>query len=1588
MGVMPRRLHAGVSRRKAAPIAGHRLAIFDLPPRSGPRNTFPVTAASGVSFFMRFPSVFVSRHLPFGLAALLMPAALFAQNYGSYMNSAQRAREASRYESALLQGTYNNPMLQKSTVNPSLAYRGLGQAQRDEEAEKFARQQAEQRRRYEEQRERERQAATAAYFQARYEEALRQRQNFERNYAETGLKRLAYQDLTAMTFVQQNRERVRSGQLRDIPVHELYATALSLRRTPLPSPAGGAGRSAEYPVAQLALRALAEGQLLPAVLLSDEFLRDRDFLRLIASEGTELDRMLPIYYTGGYGWIAEDELEMAKRQGVMTAEQRKDIEGIGSRIKSLREVYHGRDAHEQVLKVFGESQLFPWHKGRARPSFHAQAQLAALRQSRPVSGYFMTALYEERMRVDPTRPSPWADFLFERAAQAAGPGFITEVARLRREASRENENAAFRRWTELPAGDGAGRAALDAHLLWRVAGRLILGHDLAGLSAPLADRANAAAITRRLGLAHDILWELTTRGDRQALTIQYLAAIQEERSARPSLFAYLNAYHWVLDWDQPPADREETAMLAASFLETLPASRLGRLYPDSTRAKAIQSGMPASLQEFPYTQLGYSSWYSTGYLESLPVQAAIFPAVSLHRGRVDVESEKLAGMGDTIRSSGFAAQLARHLQVAVARARKDAKAETTARDQLERLVKAAAAPAPALDPAELERGLLRFGEAALTFSGSTLLGEPLPLAAAADSESLLEAVSLRNLAVKPFLPHVRLPPLPPGVRTARLGTESALRRTVAVQALANLDESLAAAVNLPGNVVLDWLRSGATQGDPRCRLRLAQLALRGGPLAGGTGLTTAAAEKWLVESVEAGVPGAVEFQFERLRGQSQQVAPEQLFTFVHTARAKGSPLAAQAWLDALDDAGPWSVERAVQETTALRVARDDMREGATDRWWKALCRWSARLRANRTLLIGRPDADEVAREVTRLVRQTDSIARVYPLERLYLKAYDVFPHFVIASANLPASPAATALREVLADSFHVKEELRYGSFVPFETALYYARTEKDATAREFAAMDAARWYVINATSRVEHAGLVMLSHLPAEPDRHPLWDPAIGIRFTGTSLAAMWNVRALPEAFAGSLKKLGGLIARLPAMATTEELKTLVTGYQHFTSSAQFVEGFRTRPEAAALVDAFDRIARQQAGLAGEIYRASARIATRSYALACYDRALQPAGTWVGLHAECFSQLTAADHVAHLRRVAGFDLARADGGATDIMGWMTDAVAKATKAGDTATLTELGGALRQVAARWSAFPVATPDRWGTAAFLLTAEAERIAPAVEKSAEILRVLQPRAAALGQAGAVYGAVLEWIKRATSAGNREALRALSGFAPREVEEAIDALDGSPKRKAAQAEYERKLALIDPIMDLLKAGQNVGVAVRTLQRLSSDGMMVHAWSKLNAVKSATLGAGGVVTLPNEPRAFHAVVQLLSDGSVSWDDYDEIKVVALALSPVAQRLWETRASWRAGREHHLMWIVHSYAKMGQAWAIAAWPTLKDNPSPEMRYSLTTSGLFRALGVTPVSEAEAKQPVFQEADRAQKDLPQAGDDPLAELSALLAMKKP
>ncbi len=35
---------------------------------------------------------------------------LLAQAYNSSMNSAQRARESSRYEAALLEGTYNNPM--------------------------------------------------------------------------------------------------------------------------------------------------------------------------------------------------------------------------------------------------------------------------------------------------------------------------------------------------------------------------------------------------------------------------------------------------------------------------------------------------------------------------------------------------------------------------------------------------------------------------------------------------------------------------------------------------------------------------------------------------------------------------------------------------------------------------------------------------------------------------------------------------------------------------------------------------------------------------------------------------------------------------------------------------------------------------------------------------------------------------------------------------------------------------------------------------------------------------------------------------------------------------------------------------------------------------------------------------------------------------------------------------------------------------------------------------------------------------------------------------------------------------------------
>lgn len=1520
------------------------------------------------------------------LAVFLLPGSIRAQNYGSHMNSAERARESQRYEAALLNGTYNNPMLQKSTVDPSMALRGIGQAQRDADAAKFEQQQAEQRRRYEEQAEKERRAATEAYYQARRAEAQRERSEFERNYAAIGVRRWGYQDLTAMPSIAQNRERVRTGKLDAIPPLELYATALALRRSPAPAAADGAQRSPEYPVAQLALQALARGQMLPAVLLADELLPAPDFLRQIAFEGTEFDRLMPVYYTGGHGWIAEDEFVIAQRLGLVSARQLADAADMREQIKTFRFYTAGQKPRDQVLKVFGDSRLFPWQADRARRGFFAQEELGRLRESRPVLGYFMSALYEERLRLDPARPSPWADFIFERAAQLAPPGFVTEVARVRREASSGKEAAVFLRWMELQtSGATTGFGALDAHALWRVAGRLILGHDLADLTTSLTDRTDPATITRRLTLAHDMLWELTTRGERHALLIQYLAAMQDETAPRPSLHAYLNAYHWVLDWDRPPAYGEETAMVAASFLEVLPVSRLGRYYPDSATAKALEPEVPESLKQLPYAMLGHGSWLSTGYLENLPLQAVIAPAVILHRQRGEVESTKLFQLGNTIRPAGFGARLARQLQVAAAGTKPDPRLAAVARERLALVADAKAAPA--LNPGELDRGLQRFGEAALTLSGSSLLCEPLPLAAASDSESLLEAVALRNLALKTFLPHVRLLPLPQVAFDRRLRADSALRRTVAVQALGNLDDTYAVGANLRFALAIDWVKAGAAQGDVRCQLRLAQIALRGGPLAGVTNLTVPAAEKILTEAVETGVPGAIEFQFERLRGQSKSVPPEQLFAFVHAARAKGSPLAAQAWLDALDETPAWSAEQAVQETIALRMARDDMRDSTTDRWWKALGRWSTQLRTHRSLFVGRPEADQLAREVTRLVQQCDSLADVYPRERLHLKAYDIFPHLATASGNLPPSPAMTGLREALTSSRHVRDELRYGSFVPLEAALHHARTEKDPLAREFAAADAARWYAVNPRSRVENAGLVIFSLLPAEPDRHPLWDPALAMKFTAAALSVIWNGRALPEEFTGNIRKVAGLVERLPGASSSADRQALVNGYAHFTYSAQNHAGIRARPEAGALVAAFDRIAQQQAEVAAEIYRASARIATRTYALAVYDRMLRPAGEWISLHRECYNQLTAADHVAHLRRILQLEAKRVDGGVTDMLEWEEDAIAKAEQARDTATLAELGLVMRQLAARWSAFPGEKSNYWGTAAFLLTADAERIAPALEKSAEVLRTLENRAAALNGEARARQALLEWKKRALAARSMETLRTLRAFSPQEMDEAIDELEGFPRQKAAQADYERKFALLEPLVDSFKQGQNVAVAVRTLDRLVADGLMIHAWSQLTAVKAATLGAGRAVTLPTEPRVLLAVVRLLAVGSSSWEDDDDLKAMAMELSPVAQRLWESRETWRAGHEHSLMWTVRHYANMKQAWAVAAWQSLKVNPTPGLRLMLTRSGFCRELGVPPVTEAEAKLAEYVEADRAERAPHPPGDDPVTEFTALRAGRR-
>lgn len=1498
------------------------------------------------------------------------------------MNSAERARESQRYESALLDGTYNNPMLQKSTVDSSLAYRGLGQAQRDEEAAKSAKIAAEQRRRYEEQMERERQAAAEAYYRARQQEALENHLEFERNFARNGLKRWGFQDIASLDVYAQKAEQVLNGKMEGIATIDIYPTALAMRRMPVKAANPRAG-TIENRLAQLALKALAEGEILPAILLADDILQDREFLGLLAYEGTEFDRISSVYHTGGYGWPAYDEVRLARIHQMVTEAQLAELERARQRSSEVLSPYRLMDPRYMVLRLVHHSHLAPWHGGSKLLNFFAQAELANLREARPVLGYFATALYEERLRYDPSRPSPWADFMFERAAQLAGPGMISEVARMRRENLQSKEAAVFNRWRELQAaGQLSNAASLDGHTLWRVAGRLILGHDLASLSAELADRNNQASVANRLALAHDMLWELTTRGERHAITIQYLAAIQDVEAARPSLLAYLNAYHWLLGWDLPPPTIGETAMIAASFLEAMPASQSGRHYPDSATSKALKAEPPDSLKSFPYAMLGDHSWHSTGYLEALPLRASIMPAVILHRNRTKEEASMLDELTRTIRPSGFAARLARQHQLTFAKALKDSYLENWARECLAKLDAEKSGPEIKNRPEALHGALMPFGETALKKFGTSLLCEPLPLGSAVDSEQVLEAVAIRNLAVKPFLPYTPLLPFPISSRGDLFAHDSGLRRMVAAHALNNLDDSYATSVNLPAELALKWLKEGAQAGEELCALRLAQLTLHEGPLAMQTALTAAAAETQLDQAVEKGMPGAVEFYFAYRRKQAKTVDPDKLVASVHAAWQRGSPLAAQAWLDSLEANRPWTPEQAAREVTALRIAGTDFRDGASERWRKALEKWSAQMREHRDLLVGRPEAEAIAQEFARIVQQCDSIALVYPKDMITQKGNEIFPLLADANATLPPSPSETLLRQTMTGTFHVKRVLRdYGRFVPLDAALSRARAEKERAQREYAAMDAARWFVINQSSYHKDPGPSLLGLLPEEPDQHPLWEQAAGTSFVAKAFTGLPYWQMEPEKLTAALKMLTGVVSRQGGKLDAEELAVLVEGFDAFSRGVQNKKEVGTLPEIEPLMIAFDLIGRTRPAVAQNIYTANSRFGRNNYAQMLFDRVLQPDGAWISLSGECYGRLAVDNHIENLKRILGFDAARIGNGADDVRAWVSDAASKAARADAPQKKAELALTVHKLAAKWAAFTPTDPDHWAKHAFLLGNQADYLAPSPEASRALLLVLQPRKASIMDTLDGRAALQSWKERAVENKSLETLRMLEPFAPDMISEAIDELEGFPRREAAQAEYQRKLALIEPCLEMIKAGQNVSLAVRTIERLSEDGLHIFEWTQLTCVKAAALDGQGKVALPGDPRLLGAVIRFLSAGSAGWQSDDETKQQALELSPVAKRLWETRTSWNIGYEHELVWTTYHYASMGEAWAIDAWKSLAQNPSPKLRVLFTRSGLGQELGVPNLTESEAKEPVYAEAARALDRADQRNDDPVAEFEA-------
>lgn len=532
-----------------------------------------------------------------------------AQNYNSSMNSLERARESRRYEDALRDGTYNNPMLKSS--GPAVRAGDLYLRQRQAEQESIA---TERRNEFEA---RQREEQRQAYLQRQAEIAA---SNQELDYAERGMRFWGPRNLRSDPSLARALTAYRAGDIGSIPVYDLYGSALALLVEKTDGSNRLTEREAAKGAAQLAVEACRRGQFLPAFLLADPDLASDDLKRALADHGN-LDRTRTPYYYVGWAWPYPDEYDAARQRGLATPEHMAERARARQLAKQYGEEPYDDSDHGRLFRILVSSRLTPWVHGDLLVRKDAQQALVELRRNRPATGVFLSALYEDILRYERDRPSPWADLLYAHAAKLSGEGFISAFVQGRSLENRIRDREQFELWQAWRAQgmNPAGLSAIEPNILVRVAGRLLLNHDVAQLDPGTVGLEPQDADRRRHRLAHSMLFDLTLHGDRNALTLQYLAIRHEtaqylDRGKTPPFFdePSLNAYGRALLSHLGLEDFSEfsDAFEAAAWMESAPVSSPTAYYSDRPRWKTLGiSG--GGVDEDPLAQRKFSN--STTY---------------------------------------------------------------------------------------------------------------------------------------------------------------------------------------------------------------------------------------------------------------------------------------------------------------------------------------------------------------------------------------------------------------------------------------------------------------------------------------------------------------------------------------------------------------------------------------------------------------------------------------------------------------------------------------------------------------------------------------------------------------------------------------------------------------------------------------------------------------------------------------------------------------------------------------------------------------------------------------------------------------